>query len=364
MTTKALAAMAVCLALFPGGSGSAAQPASIREQSEKPNLEGNADDDVQVVVRQVDESRFPEITLDFEIRRKDGTAILEASKDDLRVTEYDEPVEVLRFEAPTQRISRPTTVVLVVDRSKSMDEEDRIEGLKRSVAAFLENMPIGSKVAVVAFGSEVKLACPFTADPRQVQEAVDRLYPLGGTRFYDAVEEAVQLLSDQPGRKAILALTDGEDTFSQEADLASVLDSARRAGLPVHTLGLGSEDLIASDDLKRLAEGTRGQYFAATDATQLNAIYEEIAQRLGQAYTLVYRSDRPLPDGTLRPVRLFYRAAKTASGEAEVFIRGMVVPGPVWARLFLLLTILLAGLAAVPAWKSRRRRRPLGAPPS
>jgi VWFA-related protein len=310
--------------------------------------------DVQVIVRQVDESAFPEITLDFEVRKPDGTSIPDATKDEFRVTENDEPVAVLGFQAPIERISRPTTVVLVVDRSKSMEDEDRIGGLKRSVASFLETMPAGSKVAVISFGQQVILACPFTTDIREVQQAVDRLFPMGGTRFYDAVDEAIRLLADEPGRKAILALTDGEDTISQEADLASVIRAAQRVGLPVHTLGLGSEDEIASEELRLLAEGSRGQYFAARDSEQLGAIYEEIAQRLGQTYSLSYRTDRSLPDGTLRPVKLYFRESEKASGQADVFISGMVVPGPAWPGLFLVLLATLAAIGLAP----RLRRKP------
>ena len=61
------------------------------------------------------------------------------------------------------------------------------------------------------------------------------------------------MLDHESGRRAVLALTDGEDTFSQSASLESVIASARRLGLPVYTLGLGTEEEIESGDLRRLA---------------------------------------------------------------------------------------------------------------
>ncbi|RUL88346.1 VWA domain-containing protein [Tautonia sociabilis] len=315
------------------------------------------DDGVAVTVRQVDESGFPEIALDFEVTGPDGSPVLDATIDDFRVSEYDQPVEILRFGAPASREAVQTTVVLVVDHSRSMEAEDRIGALKESVRTFLKVMPNGSRVAVVAFSDEIRLICPFTTDARQVQEAVDALQPIGGTRYYDAVVEALELLSEEPGRRAVLAMTDGEDTFSQFADLGTAVLAARRSGLPVHTLGLGTEDEIASDDLRRLAVETRGQYFPARDADQLLAIYEEIATRLGQMYRLVYRTKRPLPDGTLRPVSVAYRAS-AAVGTAEVFIRGMVVPASGWPRLFLGLVVGLVLLAILPG--RLRRRAGLG----
>ncbi len=60
-------------------------------------------------------------------------------------------------------------------------------------------LPEGSRVAVIAFGSDVELVCPFTTDKARVQSAVDRLRPFGGTRFFDAVDEALKLLETQSG---------------------------------------------------------------------------------------------------------------------------------------------------------------------
>lgn len=322
---------------------------------EKPEAdpEPSGGPDVTVKVRQVEEKQFPEVTLDFEVKRGDGTPILDARQTDFRVTEFGRDVPTLRFRGPRSTEARPTTIVLVVDRSQSMEEEDRIGGLKKAVASFLESIPSGSEVAVIAFGSEVDLICDFTSDRGKILKAVHALTPGGATRYYDAVAEAIRRLSPKSGRRAVLALTDGEDTFSRSATLDSVILDARRAGLPVHTLGLGSDDEIESDALRKLAADTRGQYFSARQSDQLRAIYEELARDLGQSYSLSYRTDRPLPDGTLRPIRIYYRASQ-AAGEAEVFIRGMVVPQAGWERLFLGLVGLLLVLAILPGVLTRR----------
>ncbi len=325
-----------------------AAPASATEPNEKV-----ADGDADVKVTGASDDKFPEITVEFEIRRPDGSFLLDANRDDIRVTEDGQPVAVLSLQAPVAREARPITVVLVVDRSGSMEDEDRIGGLKRAVASFAEGLPKGSRVAVVAFGSDVETICPFTSDPNEVKDAVKTLTPAGATRYYDAVAEALEMLQKETGRRAILALTDGEDTFSQSATLESVIVSARRLGLPVHTLGLGTEEEIASDELRHLAVSTRGQYYPARQADQLRTIYEQLAERLRSSYSLIYRSDRRLPDGTLRPVRVYYRASQKA-GETAVFIPGMVVPSAGWSRLFLVLVGILAALSVAPHLLTRR----------
>ena len=72
----------------------------------------------------------------------------------------------------------------------------------------------------------------------------------------------------------------------------------------------------------------------------------------------MYRTDRKLPDGTLRPVRVSYRASKKV-GVAKVFIPGMVVPAAGWSPLFL---SLLVAVLAVLALSLRAAGRPDGQP--
>ena len=195
---------------------------------------------VKVIVTGASQQSFPRIAVQFEVKRSDGSFLLDANRDDFRVTEEGRDVEVVEFQAPQNKQAIATTVVLVVDRSLSMEEEDRIGGLKRAVRSFLEKLPEGSKVAVIAFGSDVDRLTDFTTDRAQMQQAVDALKPEGATRFYDAVAEALQMLDRETGRRVALALTDGEDTFSQSATLESVIASGQRLGLPVYTLGLGN----------------------------------------------------------------------------------------------------------------------------
>lgn len=302
-----------------------------------------------VVVTQPDESKFPEITLYYELRKPGGGFVLDARRDDFRVSEDGQERPILKFEAPEATEARPTTLILVVDRSFSMGEGDRIGSLKRAVAEFLKGLPKGSKVAVLSFCAKIDLICPFTTDLEEVRGVVDAIELGNGTRFYDAVAEALERLARESGRRAVLALTDGQDNLSRRNTPASVIAKARALGLPVHTLGLGDEREIAVDELAELAEQTKGQHYLATDADQLRAIYEEIARRVGNTYSLTYATDRKVPDGTLRPIRIDFRKGDVAqAGETAVFIRGMVVPAAGWSRLFLGLLAALLVLSRLP----------------
>ncbi|HEY2157616.1 MAG TPA: VWA domain-containing protein [Isosphaeraceae bacterium] len=308
----------------------------------------------RVVVTQTDDSKFPDITVYFELRKPDGTFVRDARSDEFRVAEDGRDRPVMAFEAPITVSSKPTTLVLVVDRSGSMREGDKIGGLKRAVRTFLDGLPEGSRVAVIAFGSDVELVCPFTTDRARVQAAVGRLRPFGGTRFFDAVDEALKLLETQSGRRAVLALTDGQDSDSIQA-IDVPIDEAKRLNLPVHTLGLGEGNEIDDASLDRIAAETRGQTYRARDAEGLKAIYQELAERLGSTYSLTYQTDRKVPDGTLRPIRVSYsKAPETSAGETAVFVPGMVVPAAGWPGLFLVLVLGMGVLAVLPGWVGRR----------
>ena len=146
----------------------------------------------EVVVTGASEQSFPKISVQFEVKRPDGSFLLDAGRDDFRVTEDGRDVDVVEFQAPRTTEAIPTTLVLVVDRSKSMEEEDRIGGLKRAVASFLEKLPEGSQVAVIAFGSEIHRLSLFTTDRGRIKTGRRRARAGGSTCFYDAV-------ADRPG---------------------------------------------------------------------------------------------------------------------------------------------------------------------
>jgi Ca-activated chloride channel family protein len=292
----------------------------------------------EVIVTQPDESKFPDIAVYFEVRRPDGTFVRDADRSSFRVEEDGKERPILDFDSPITVRSKPTTIVLVLDRSGSMRQDNKIDGMKRAVGSFVEGLPEGSRVAVIAFSSDIRLVCPFTTDKRRVLGAVEAIEASGATRYFDAVSAALKLLEEETGRRAVLAMTDGQDTESQ-LPIEAVIDEARRLNLPVNTLGLGEGGAIDLIPLERLAKGTRGQFYLARDAEALKAIYQ-----------------RKVPDGTLRPIKVFYAEAR-AAGETAVFIRGMVVPEAGWSRLFVAIVSGLCIMALLPGIVGRRGKR-------
>ncbi len=206
--------------------------------------------------------------------------------------------------APVDR----STVVLVVDVSVSMNAVDvvpsRLEAARKAIRSFVDRVPSQVKVGLVAFSDDpVVLASP-TTDRAQVRDAIASLAPGYGTAIGDAIARGVELAQLSTGEAgatsgsptkagAVVLLSDGAQTRGILDPLQGA-DLARQAGLPVHTVALGTEQgtvtinrggidltvLVPPDrlTLARIAEATGGSTFEATDADRLGAVYKQLGR--------------------------------------------------------------------------------------
>lgn len=205
-------------------------------------------------------------------------------------------------------------LVIVIDLSRSMlakdlarDDETRWEAARDGLRDLMDGVGRrgGHRVAVVAFAAKPKLLVPLTTDYDHVRAVIEELngrFPppecrpgadpnvTSGTRIGAALVAAVDAHDHRfPGSQAILLLSDGDDP-ADDREWARGADVARKAGIPVHTVGIGNPDaesLILLDDgflevpakddqppdpvrsrlkeepLKQIAAETRGEYLPA-----------------------------------------------------------------------------------------------------
>jgi len=197
-------------------------------------------------VEQVDTSAYPAITLYVSVRDEEGRPVTGLSSADFAVTEDGAPVELAEFAGGG---AAPVSAALVIDRSGSMEDDDKIDGAREAAAAFVELMRPGDRAALIAFNEDVELVEPFSDNPAELNAAIGRLRADGGTALYDAVAAGVELLRDEPGRRLLLVLSDGQDCsarfdscpneFGSERTLAEAIALAQEAWQPVAVVGLG-----------------------------------------------------------------------------------------------------------------------------
>jgi len=292
--------------------------------------------------------------------------------------------------------------VLVLDHSGSMTEPadarsrtPKIAALHRAAGRFVETMRPGARTALLPFSSVAEAPGPFEASKEALKRRIQRLTPEGETALFDAVYAAVATLeAGRPdGKRAVIALTDGIDNCSRRR-VEDVIERAKEAGVPLHMLGLGrpgqldeavmrrmaiqtggeyyhadSEDRLIEifenlsiklhddgfdrESLEYLARQTYGKFYHARQASDLRLQFKEISEELQTAYTVTFKSRRPVHDGTSRGVdvsvvRSGVRVSNVAS--TDYAVHGMVVPKMeqgVYLVLLALLTVLLVFPAGI-----------------
>jgi len=199
------------------------------------------------------------------------------------------------------------TVVLAMDVSRSMKAKDvqptRLDAARGAAKAFLADVPEEYRVGVVSFATRAAAGVPPTSDRALVNAALDSLQPGEGTAIGDAVALAAELgereqeIADAVPR-SILLISDG----TQDGGLvqpAAAIQEARKRNVPVYTVLVGTPEGVVEEQLpggfrrviqvppspqtlEQIAAGTGGEYFAAVDAEQLRAVYEQLGSRLGK----------------------------------------------------------------------------------
>ena len=165
-------------------------------------------------------------------------------------------------------------VVLAIDSSGSMDNNDR-EGLRKEAAKlFADKLGENDRAAIVDFDDYASVTCALTNDKEQIKTAIDNIDSSGGTDLAEPVSTGIDILtSDEISSskyKFIILLTDGEGYYND-----SCSESAVENDIQIYTIGLGSG--VDESLLQRIANDTGGKYYFASDADELLGIYESTA---------------------------------------------------------------------------------------
>ena len=103
-------------------------------------------------------------------------------------------------------------MALMIDTSGSMRED--LEEVHKAAVSFVKTLSELDQAFVIDFDEKVFLIQDFTSDKNLLEEAINSTTPIGGTALYDALHAAFRKLNKIEGRKAIILLSDGEDTES------------------------------------------------------------------------------------------------------------------------------------------------------
>lgn len=226
---------------------------------------------------------------------KDGLFLLDLTRDDFTLLEDKATQQILDFYLE----ERPITLALILDTSGSMKRA--LSSSQHAAGAFVDTLKEDDRALIIDFDSKVFLLQNLTADKDALKQAVDSTYADGGTAIYDALHAAFRLLNAEDGRKAIILLTDGDDTQSQFS-YKRILETARTSNVVFYGIGLGSG--LRTGPLKGLAKETGGRAFFPGKVEKLEEIYEQVARELRSQYYITYSSSNKNAEGAYRKITL------------------------------------------------------------
>jgi Ca-activated chloride channel family protein len=353
-------------ALFLSISNSIAQGSTVKNE-----LKSKDHSDLRIL--QIFPDSFPDISIVFKAETQAGEPHWNLKQEQLEVKENQKKAEIISL-APISK-KRPIHIVLVIDKSGSMNEDysllfDKngkplysidpqtwkviypkgyikpIDAAKNAAINFIESFNFEKDdIGLIGFGSGVDLIYPNSQNKDSLKATIEAMKLTGMTALYDAIYEGLELLdgSADDGVKVLIALTDGADNQSSTA-WEKVLAEAQQREIPLFTIGLGD---VAKDTLIKLAKGSGGQFYHSKNSNALDSIYASISKKVQAYYELIYRSPHLLLADSNRVVEMSFEH----NGQMHTAADSTILPEEVVAfieqkkkqRSFLL----YGGLAAV-----------------
>jgi VWFA-related protein len=262
----------------------------------------------------------PVVTLDVIATTSNGDIIPGLKKENFKILEDGVPQSITSF-APSDA---PITIVVLMEFSKVAGGWFASQA-KYWADAFFPNLSQKDWVALVTFDMKPKLEVDFTQNKDEVREAVYHLYFPGfsESNVFDAILDTTDRLKGVKGKKSILLLASGCDTFSKHT-LDQTIKQLRQSDVSIFAVGLdkplmnyaemhrvpagrcmGRMDMLqAENELKTFSAMTGGLAWFPQFDGEIPGIFREVAAFLRHQYSLTYSPSNHAPDGKYRKVKV------------------------------------------------------------
>ncbi len=242
------------------------------------------------------------VQLQLVVTRRDRAPVRDLEREDFEIVQDG---EVKKAERLFRAEDVALVLGLVLDSSGSM--APIWEPTLAAASQFLEDtMNRRDRAFLVEFDEHLRLVRPLTGDQASLQDGLHDLTPEGGTALYDSVLYSLLQFRDEPGRRALVVLTDGFD-INSTADPRRAVEYGRKLGVPVYVIALvdrsgrpmGAAGLQRSapvQELKLLTEPTGGRLLRVPSSPSgILRAFRQIDHELRHQYVLTFYSER-LPD--------------------------------------------------------------------
>lgn len=261
------------------------------------------------------------VNVDVAVVDNRGNFIPNIPRGNFRILEDNVPQQITNFSMG----EAPMTVALVIEFSNLYQQYWGETWYQTLTAAygFLETLKPEDYVAVVAYDLRPEILSDFSTDKRKAHEAMQRLRiaAFSESNLFDAIADTADRMSGIEGRKAIVLISSGVDTFSKLR-----FDQTRKilqnSGVPIYAIGLmqalrewydargymGSiarlDFLQADNQLRTFAKETGGMAFFPRFYGEFPSIFQAISHSLRNQYSLAYEPSNKARDGKFRKIKV------------------------------------------------------------
>ncbi len=268
------------------------------------------------------------VSLNLVVTDTGGRQVQGLSPDDITLLEDGVPQPISLF----AQEEWPIRLQVLLDASGSMSLT--LPVAKRAAQRLLRTLGPADEAEVAQFTRSLTVLQESTGDRAALDRAIDAVTPGGDTALYNALyitlkDQARSRNADEMQRRAIVVLSDGEDTASMVDD-EQLLDLARRAGVVIYAIGLLTPPVLGHPAptvptyvLTSLARETGGRAYFPRSLAELDGAYDRIASELRTLYGIGYVPLNPSADGGFRRI-----AIRSRQGNLQVRHRsGYYAPG-------------------------------------
>jgi len=267
----------------------------------------------------------PLVTIDVGVLSKDGMFIPGLKKENFRVLEDGVPQTITDF----SQIQAPITAVLLVEFASNF-YGFQIDSL-RAAYTFTSTLNKNDWVALISYDIKEHILQDFTQDKNAIFGGLNglRIAMSSETNLFDALYDTVDRLETVEGRKYIILVSTGKDTFSKKT-LDQILKKIQASkDIVIYAVSTGQairtwaeannrmaafcgitsfncniEYLQADNQMKSFAKMTGGKYYGPIFPAQFNEAFNDIGQTIRNEYNISYHPTNRAQDGKFRKIKV------------------------------------------------------------
>ena len=258
------------------------------------------------------------VNVDAVVTDQDGNILSGLKKENFRIFDDGQPQVITNF-APTDA---PITIVMLMEFSR-LGYEFYAYTAKYWSYDFLNQLNKQDWVALITYDIHPTIQVDFTQNKMEVQQAIASLYFPGFSEanMFDALIDTLDRLQDVKGKKSILLMASGFDTFSKHT-LDQTYKRLKQTDVTIFCVGVGENLMEAADTRGYLSGAQRVGYLQAKNELEtfgrmtggyawfprfdgeIPDIFRSVATFLRNQYTLGFSPSNPTPDGKFHKLKL------------------------------------------------------------